>query len=78
MSKCLGLFNKAKIMLFIVSTSALCPGLSIKQKFNTVPTFDEACEEERLPSEEELLMERVEADSSLSWDSRVATLLIES
>ena len=40
--------------------------------------MEEACEEERLPREEELLMERVEAESSFSWDSRVATLLIES
>jgi hypothetical protein len=40
--------------------------------------LEEACEEERLPREEELLMESVEAESSFSCDSRVATLLIES
>jgi hypothetical protein len=40
--------------------------------------LDEACEDERLPNEDELLMERVEADNSFNWDSRVATLRMES
>jgi hypothetical protein len=47
-------------------------------RLETYRTFEEACEEERLPREEELLMESVEAESSFSCDSRVATLLIES
>ena len=47
-------------------------------RLGTNRTLEEACEEERLPREEELLMESVEAESSFSCDSRVATLLIES
>ena len=37
--------------------------------------MEEACEDEREPREDELDMERVEAERSFSWDSRVVTLL---
>jgi hypothetical protein len=35
-------------------------------RLGTNRTLEEACEEERLPREEELLMESVEAESSFS------------
>ena len=51
--------------------------MSVKEREEREP-LEEAWEEEREPREEEEDMERVEAERSLSWDSRADTLHIVS
>ena len=49
----------------------------MKDKLDKEP-FEEACEEDKDPREDDELMESVEADNSLSCDSKVDTSRMES